>query len=398
MNNEMYFSRLKTLLSEPLSSVQARERDTLDSQLAASRGQIVLFGAGNLGRTALRCLRTLNIEPLAFCDNNESQWGKFVDGVTVTSPKTAAEKWGRSALFIVTIWSLNHRYADTEKTLKGLGAVNVVCASGLRWKFSDVLMPYFCQDMPHKVLQNSNHILQAAGLWADSKSRDEFLKQIQWRISGDFSVLNPPDAEPSYFPSSIFDLKRNEFFVDCGSYTGDTLQEFLQRTGDNFSGILAVEPDPANLSKLNQWSSRLNSSVRARISIANVALGRERGTVSFAADGTEGSAIRSDGNLTVDCFPLDELLNGTTPTYIKMDIEGAEPGAIAGARSTIEKHRPILSICVYHTQDHVWSIPLLIHQIAPDYRLFLRPHDVDGWQLVCYAVPDDRCKIVEAVD
>ena len=55
-----------------------------------------------------------------------------------------------------------------------------------------------------------------------------------------------------------------------------------------------------------------------------------------------------------------------------MDIEGAELDALAGARRSIQTHRPILSICVYHKQDDLWRIPLFINALAEDYRLFLR--------------------------
>ena len=73
-----------------------------------------------------------------------------------------------------------------------------------------------------------------------------------------------------------------------------------------------------------------------------------------------------------------------------MDIEGAEPDAIRGASRAIEAEAPILTVCSYHQQDHLWTIPLLIHSIRPDYRFFLRPHLLEVWDLVCYAVPETR--------
>ena len=51
-------------------------------------------------------------------------------------------------------------------------------------------------------------------------------------------------------------------------------------------------------------------------------------------------------------------------------------GHHANARRMIEEHQPILSICVYHKQDDLWRIPLLIHSLAEDYRFYLRAHDV----------------------
>lgn len=76
-----------------------------------------------------------------------------------------------------------------------------------------------------------------------------------------------------------------------------------------------------------------------------------------------------------------------------MDIEGSELDALAGARNIIRKGMPILTICLYHRYDDLWRIPLFINSLAGEYRLFLRPHEIEGWQLVCYAIPSHRLKI-----
>jgi FkbM family methyltransferase len=396
MATETHLSKLEAILSEPIASAKEREGQTFERRLAECRGRVVLFGVGSLGKTALQCLRSIGVEPAAFSDSNQERWDDTVEGVRVLSPKDAADKHGDSALFIVTIWSKGHRYAETKDKLSRLGCRKVVPSSSLRWKFADILMPYFCQDLPHRVLQDSERVLSAVSLWSDDQSREEYLRQVEWRASGDFEVLSEPDREESYFPSTLFDLKRDEFFVDCGSYTGDTLQNFLLRTESKFTGIVAVEPDPRNFSNLRSWTDGLDPQVRNRIQLNRVAVGAKRGQVRFAADGSEGSSVRNDGDIVVECCPLDDLLAGSRPTYIKMDIEGAEPDALAGAQRTIGQHRPVLSICVYHTQYHLWSIPLLVHELAPDYRLFLRPHDADGWDSVCYAIPEERSKIKES--
>ena len=49
----------------------------------------------------------------------------------------------------------------------------------------------------------------------------------------------------------------------------------------------------------------------------------------------------------------------------------------------------MLAICVYHKQDHLWRIPLLLREWH-EYAFFLRPHNEEGWDLVCYAVPRAR--------
>jgi hypothetical protein len=73
-----------------------------------------------------------------------------------------------------------------------------------------------------------------------------------------------------------------------------------------------------------------------------------------------------------------------------MDIEGAEPDALAGARRTITEHRPTLAICVYHVQDHLWTLPLAVADLVEDYRFVLRRYLSDCWEVVLYAIPRER--------
>ena len=84
---------------------------------------------------------------------------------------------------------------------------------------------------------------------------------------------------------------------------------------------------------------------------------------------------------------LDELLAEETPTYIKMDIEGFELDALAGAGECIRRCRPKLALCVYHRPDHLWRIPLAMHELLPCSRMTMRSYQLDGWDTVCYCVP-----------
>jgi FkbM family methyltransferase len=384
-----YTRQIDKILSEDLDSVYRREKSAFDKLLSEVDNRVVLFGAGNLGRKALRCLRSVGIEPLAFADNSQAIWGTTTEGVPVMSPSEAAEKFGRSALFVVTIWSLGHSFRQTQEQLSLWGCSHVVGSSALRWKFSEELLPDFCQDLPHKLYEQADEVRAAASLWADDYSRQEYLNHLKWRALGDLGALEPPDAEESYFLDSIYSILPGEVFVDCGAYDGDTAKQVLQRTSE-IGGFFAIEADPASFRALKEWTGTLEPDIARRISACNVAVGASRGQLRFNATGGEGACVSNDGDVVVDCVPIDELVGESIPTFIKMDIEGFELEALEGAREVIEKHQPILSICVYHRQNDLWRIPLFIRSLVKDYRLFLRPHDVDGWQLVCYAVPPNR--------
>jgi FkbM family methyltransferase len=382
-------AELDRLLSEPLSSVRERETAAFDKLLVGCGNRLVLFGAGNLGRKVLQCVRSIGVEPLAFADNSQSKWGSHVDGVPVLSPQEAAARYGTSALFLVTIWSLGHSYPETRAMLESLGCAQVQSTASLRWKFADQLLPDFCQDLPHKLYEQASEVRKAASLWADDASLRAYLNHVRWRALGDQGALGAPVKEESYFLDSLYRIDDHEVFVDCGAYTGDTAEQVIRRN-PAFSRIVAIEADPGNFERLTKWIGTLDPAVASRISPLNIAVGAKRGKLRFQAGGGEGAKLATDGNVVVECVPIDDLATEAAPTFIKMDIEGAELDALEGARRSIQTHRPILSICVYHKQDDLWRIPLFIHALVEDYRLFLRLHEEDGWQLVCYAVPANR--------
>ena len=59
--------------------------------------------------------------------------------------------------------------------------------------------------------------------------------------------------------------------------------------------------------------------------------------------------------------------------FIKMDIEGAERRALAGARGTLAKHKPRLAIAGYHRPDDPDTLPAVIGQAWAGYRMECGP-------------------------
>ena len=157
--------------------------------------------------------------------------------------------------------------------------------------------------------------------------------------------------------------------------------------------MLAVEPDPANFQTLTATVGALPPAVRARVDCRQAALGAESRMLHLDPTGTAASATRTEaslGTIAVQAETIDALVAGERPTFIKLDIEGFEIDALRGGQATIVDHGPVLAVCVYHLQDHLWKIPLLLRGWRDDYAFFLRPHNEEGWDLVCYAVPRRR--------
>lgn len=48
--------------------------------------------------------------------------------------------------------------------------------------------------------------------------------------------------------------------------------------------------------------------------------------------------------------------------------------ALKGAGQTIADYKPKLAIAGYHKTWDLWEVPLLIHDICPTYRFYLRSY------------------------
>jgi FkbM family methyltransferase len=385
---------LDHLLSETVSEAVSRERNQFDELAGPLQKSLVLFGARKLGRKTLHGLRQSGVEPLAFADNNVELWGTSIDGIPVLSPEDAARRFGSSAAFVITIWGRGRMDSMNARTqsLKNLGCRTVIPFVPLYWKYSDAFLPHNALNLPHLVLEQSDDVARCFDLFVDEPSRAEFLRQLTWRVTGDFDALGDPVDDEIYFPGAIGQSSTPEVFVDCGAFDGDTLLRFIEREHGRFEKIFAFEPDPANLQALHQTISRLEPEWRDRIKVLPFAVGETECSVKFSATGTLGAAVGS-GDLEVPCVRLDDVLESTAPTFIKMDIEAAEPGALLGGGEVIREHSPVIAACSYHVQDHLWTIPLTIAEIQPDYSLLLRQHVQLVEDLVCYAVPGHRLHV-----
>ena len=87
----------------------------------------------------------------------------------------------------------------------------------------------------------------------------------------------------------------------------------------------------------------------------------------------------------VETNKLDNIVTDNIVKGIKMDVEGAEIDAILGAKETLLSNKPKLNIALYHKFTDIFEIPLLIHEINPDYRFHIRRHPyIPCWDMNLY--------------
>ncbi len=223
-------------------------------------------------------------------------------------------------------------------------------------------------------------------LLADDRSREVFDGIIDYRLTGKIDpLLSTCDPREAVF--RILRPQSYRSYLDLGAYNGDTIRELLTYQ-PGLSTVYALEPDRRSFRKLNESAERDG--------FAHLLTAEQAG--AWSADGTlyvtdEGSRNSHLSQMpTAKCKPTpvrspDSFLAGAPVDYIKYDVEGAEYEAIIGSAATIAAHHPDLAISLYHRAEDLWRLPLLIHELYPDYRLYLRrPPYIPPWDLTLYAV------------
>ncbi len=220
-------------------------------------------------------------------------------------------------------------------------------------------------------------IVEAISYMKDDLSVDNYLRILQFRMTGNSKLLKPPSFEDQYEPLDCPEWPEPMRLIDCGAFDGDTILSFARRF--RLEAVAAFEPDPKNYANLVQNLKGMDS-----INIP-CATGAENLLCKFETGLGEAGAVLSDGNAVIQCVKIDDILPSFRPTLIKMDVEGAELDTLLGAESLIRQFRPGLAISLYHKPTDLWEIPLLLQSWSLGYEFYLRCHRFNTFDSVLYA-------------
>jgi len=271
---------------------------------------------------------------------------------------------------------------EIRKQLTLAGFTKIWSYSYLSTVYSKKFQNIYWLNSIEDILTSKKEVLESFKLFDDAKSKKTFLHLIKFRLSLNKAALTPIifSSEMEYFHKGIISLVENEIFVDGGAFKGEIINRFIELSKNGYKSVYAFEPDSSSFKVLKNRIKRDN------IRIYKVGLGERKLNVQFTNDGTSGSRITKYGRKTISINDLDSLLNNRPVTTIKLDIEGAELAALKGAKKIIRKYSPKLAVCVYHRTSDLWSIPLFIKKLDPEYKLFLRHYGSNLYDTICYAV------------
>lgn len=233
---------------------------------------------------------------------------------------------------------------------------------------------------------NELRIVRNLELFFDEQSKKTYKKAIGFRRTHYLRDRAPYCREKEYF-NSIIPIRDNEVFIDCGGFTGDSVIEFLNFTNGMYKKIVSFEPDQANYVQEKDNLSNIDNCI-----VYNSGVWCTSTKLRFEENNTAGSKVEEsgEGGVVIDAVAIDDMEECNDATFIKMDVEGSELMALKGAYNTIIKNRPILAICIYHSDEDMLSIPEWISENLHNYRFYCRHHSYYMQETILYAVPDER--------
>lgn len=345
---------------------------------------LVFVGAGGLGQKIARAE-----PPVAFIDGDPALVGTIIQGVPIlTFDQTRAMY--PDATYCVTIWGAgsSHRIQQTENVLVNGGIRDIIPFAHLLRR--NGLSHYF---IGPTITLNNTGLEMMDMIWGDELSEHTWFENSQSRYRGTVSNLPEPIPGPQYLRTNLFTfLGDREVVYDGGAFDGDTLRDWVAEQGANsFVHWAAFEPHPDNAQDFRRRLAEVPFPAWSRAALHEAGLGAQDGAMAMtAAGGLDARLVSGIAGPRVPVVAIDTLPGPGQPTFVKLDIEGAELDALAGMRETVRRCRPVMAVCIYHEPDHLWRVPLALREMLPDAKLYLRPHGAEGWDTVCYAVPPER--------
>ncbi len=229
-------------------------------------------------------------------------------------------------------------------------------------------------------LENQDKIQQVYDSLADDYSRKVYANIINFKISGKIEYLSAVTTAKAEIYKKIIKPGLNEVYVDLGAYNGDTIREVMEFTRGKYSAVYALEPDRKNFKKLAKFIDGMK-----HVYAYNAAAWCIDTQLPFSSKAGRQSSISATAETLVEARSVDSVLAGKPATIIKMDVEGFEREAIWGASQTISHYAPRLMVSLYHRNEDIFELPLLIKKLNPAYKLYIR-HQlyIPAWETNLY--------------
>ncbi len=196
-----------------------------------------------------------------------------------------------------------------------------------------------------------------------------------WIPSGSESTLQYSLAEQArmIYGTGEQAVKEGDVVFDCGANIGQFTRIALRAGAKR---VIAIEPAPENLECYRRnFSGDIES---GKILLVPKGVWDKEDMLTLNVDpknsGADSFVLKSkgsEGKIQVALTTIDKIVADYTldeVNFIRLDVEGAEAKALAGAVQTIKRWKPRISVAAYHEPEDPKRMTDIILKIRPDYK------------------------------
>ena len=351
--------------------------------LSTSPKSIVMYGMGNGADKILAVCAQKGIEVQDFFASDGFVRGHSFHGKPVLSWSEIKQKYGVENLIVLLSFGTSR-----PEVLENIYRI----AEEAELYAPDV--PAFGNGVFDRAFfeEHRTEIDEAYALLSDDASRSVFENVLYFKLTGKPQYLRAAENAPDDIMRQLIHPERLTAYADLGAYNGDTVRQLLSYASPALRTIWAMEPDARNYKKLQAYAEAED---RANVIAVQAGAWSCKDTLYFDASGNRNASFGTNRSDTLErpakltsiaALPLDALLNGARVDYIKYDVEGAEQEALLGSAETIRTHQPLLLVSLYHRNEDLFALPLLVRRLFPTYRHFAvrRLAGIPAWDLNLY--------------
>ena len=363
---------------------------------------ILLYGMGNGADKILTVCEAYGIPVADFFASDGFVRGHSFHGKVVLSFSQACEKYGAENMIVLLSFA-----SSRPEVLETIERVAAACEMYI----PDV--PVCGTDLFNAEFYDTHRdeIAAARALFSDEESRRVYDGIIEYKLTGRMDTLRATESSPVEAYQKILHAERFLTVADLGAYNGDSIRD-LRQYATGLRTVVAMEPDRRNFRKLTEYAATLQESGDP-LCLHPVQAGAwsHTGTLTFHGSGNRnagltdaptpptGSILPSTADnpyfgktaevpvTSLDAVAAELLGENARFDYIKYDVEGAETEALMGSREVIRRDSPALLVSAYHRSTDIFRLPLLVQELNPHYKLYLRRMaGVPAWDINLYAV------------
>ncbi len=356
--------------------------------LSRSSKHILLYGMGNGADKILSVCAEKGITVDGVFASDGFARGNLFHGMPVRTWSESRERYGAENIVVLLSFGTSR-----EEVLENILRVS----SEAELYAPDV--PAFGEGLFDLTFYKAHQaeLTAARDLLSDAESRRIFDNVLSYKLTGDIRFLLGAESDMDAVWEELIHPERIRTYADLGAYNGDTVREMIEKSQGHVKRIYAFEPDARNFKKLSAYAE---NETRAHVEPVAAGAWSKTATLFFDRSGNRNASIsqnrsdvldpRAPKTVAVQVDTLDRVLDGQRVDYIKYDVEGSEREALIGSRQSIALYLPTLLVSLYHRNEDLFALPLLVKELFPQYKGYYlrRARGIPAWDLNLYVTKE----------